>query len=154
MGTIQQNHTPENSSSASNSTTVKNHCAKTIKDRLIETAANDPDLPALGSSVARIVQSSSSDDQSIQHLAYCVLSDVSLTQKILRLSNSVAFKTAASSKANANITKAIFLLGFNSVKTCALAMLLVDGMSGKHAEAGTHRANSCARSQYDQPRTH
>ncbi|QOJ23836.1 MAG: HDOD domain-containing protein [Gammaproteobacteria bacterium] len=133
MGSIQQNHTPKNSSSSSNSTIVKSHCTKTIKDRLIEAAAHDPDLPALGSSIARIIQLSSSDDQSIQQLAYYVLSDVSLTQKILRLSNSVACKTT-SNKINANITKAIFLLGFNSVKTCALAMLLVDGMSGKRAE--------------------
>lgn len=134
MRIIHSPSTPENALSPPDFATPSNCSAKTIKDRLIEAAANDPDLPALGSSVARIVQLSSSDDQSIQHLAYCVLSDVSLTQKILRLSNSVAFKTAASSKANANITKAIFLLGFNSVKTCALAMLLVDGMSGKHAE--------------------
>lgn len=133
MRSIHSPATPENAPSSPNSPVLRNCNSKTIKDRLIEAAANDPDLPALGSSIARIIQLSSSDDQSIQQLAYCVLSDVSLTQKILRLSNSATFKTA-SSKVNANITKAIFLLGFNSVKTCALAMLLVDGMSGKRAE--------------------
>lgn len=133
MRSIHSPATPENAPSSPNSAVLRNCSSKTIKDRLIEAAANDPDLPALGSSIARIIQLSSSDDQSIQQLAYCVLSDVSLTQKILRLSNSVTFKTA-SSKVNANITKAIFLLGFNSVKTCALAMLLVDSMSGKRAE--------------------
>jgi len=96
---------------------------------------NDPDLPALGSSISRIVQLSSSDDESIRQLAFFVLSDISLTQKILRLSNSVACKSASSDdKAITSITKAIFLLGFNSVKACALTMMLVDGMSGKHAE--------------------
>jgi HD-like signal output (HDOD) protein len=133
MRSIYSPYSAENAPSSPDSAAPRNYSSKTIKDRLIEAAANDPDLPALGSSIARIIQLSSSDDQSIQQLAYCVLSDVSLTQKILRLSNSVAFKTA-SSKVNANITKAIFLLGFNSVKTCALAMLLVDGMSGKRAE--------------------
>ncbi len=103
------------------------------KDRLLEAVNNDPDLPALGSSISRIVQLSSSDEESIRKLAYYVLSDVSLTQKILRLSNSVTFR-ASSSKVVTSITKAIFLLGFNTVKTCALALLLVDGMSGKRAE--------------------
>ena len=78
-------------------------------------------------------QSIANEQENGQQLAYFVLSDVSLTQKILRLSNSVAF-ISASNKVNTSITKAIFLLGFNSVKTCALAMLLVDGMSGKRAE--------------------
>ena len=104
------------------------------KDKLLEALHNDPDLPALGSSISRIVQLSSSDEESIRKLAYYVLSDVSLTQKILRLSNSVSFR-ASSNKIVTSITKAIFLLGFNTVKTCALALLLVEGMSGKKAES-------------------
>ncbi len=112
---------------------LKSADPQSIRDNLIEAVTSDPDLPALGSSIARIVQLSSSDDQSIQQLAYFVLSDVSLTQKILRLSNSITYRSA-SNKANTSITKAIFLLGFNSVQACALAMLLVDGMLGKHAK--------------------
>ncbi len=133
MGSIQSLYTRQDSSNSPDPATVKKDGTKTLRDHLIGTATDDPDLPALGSSIARIVQLSSSDDQSIQQLAYFVLSDVSLTQKILRLSNSVAFRSV-SNKVNTSITKAIFLLGFNSVKTCALAMLLVDGMSGKRAE--------------------
>jgi len=90
-------------------------------------------LPTLGASVARIVQLSSSDDESIRKLSYFVLSDVSLTQKILRLSNSVSFRSS-SNKAITSITKAIFLLGFNTVKACALAVLLVDSMAEKQAK--------------------
>lgn len=133
MGSIQSPFTPPNPSNSLDPAAIKKAGTRTLSDNLIEAVTNDPDLPALGSSITRIVQLSSSDDQSIQQLAYFVLSDVSLTQKILRLSNSVAF-ISASSKVNTSITKAIFLLGFNSVKTCALAMLLVDGMSGKRAE--------------------
>ncbi|MDV6341864.1 HDOD domain-containing protein [Nitrosomonas sp. Is24] len=130
---MQLPYTSEDPSGFPDAATEKNTRTKTIKERLLEAATHDPDLPALGNSIARIIQLSSSDDQSIQQLAYFVLADVSLTQKILRLSNSVAYRTGAN-KVNTNITKAIFLLGFNSVKTCALAMLLVDGMSGKRAE--------------------
>jgi len=101
-----------------------------FQEKFLAVVQNDPDLPALGASISRIVQLSSSDDESVRKLAYFVLSDVSLTQKILRLSNSVSFR-GASSKAITSITKAIFLLGFNTVKACALAILLVDSMSGK-----------------------
>ena len=116
MGFIQLPYTSEDAPSFPEAATEKNTRTKTIKDRLLEAATHDPDLPALGNSIARIIQLSSSDDQSIQQLAYFVLADVSLTQKILRLSNSVAYRTG-SNKVNTNITKAICLLGFNSVKT-------------------------------------
>lgn len=136
MDVMQSSFFPDSSSSA-DFKLIKKEESEAIKDSLIETFSNDPDLPALGSSIARIVQLSTSDDQSIQQLAYFVLSDVSLTQKILRLSNSVAYRNAPN-KTNTSITKAIFLLGFNSVQTCALAMLLVDGMQGKRAEHVRH----------------
>ncbi|MGZ3254961.1 MAG: HDOD domain-containing protein, partial [Burkholderiaceae bacterium] len=90
-------------------------------------------LPALGSSVSRVVQMASSDDEAVRDLAHFVLSDVALTQKILRVSNTVSYRTT-SSTAVTTISKAIFLLGFDTVKTVALAMLLVEGMSGKRAK--------------------
>ncbi|MDB5765047.1 MAG: hypothetical protein JWQ21_4042 [Herminiimonas sp.] len=102
------------------------------RDRLLKKISEDTDLPALGSSVSRVVQLASSDDEAVRDLAHFVLSDVALTQKILRLSNTVCYRTAFGTPVT-TISKAIFLLGFETVKTSALAMLLVDGMSGKHA---------------------
>lgn len=133
MGSTQSPYTPQNTPNLFDLTAAKKEGAKTIRDSLIEAVTHDPDLPTLGSSISRIVQLSSSDDESIEQLSYFVLSDVSLTQKILRLSNSVAFRSVSNGLIT-SVTKAIFLLGFNSVKTCALAMLLVDGISGKHVE--------------------
>lgn len=126
-------HSPFTPNGLTNDSAVPAANTATIKNNLLEAIANDSDLPALGSSISRIVQLSSSDHESIRQLSYFVLSDVSLTQKILRLSNSVAFRST-SNKIITSVTKAIFLMGFNSVKNCALAMLLVDGLSGKHAE--------------------
>ncbi|HYD58769.1 MAG TPA: HDOD domain-containing protein [Noviherbaspirillum sp.] len=96
------------------------------------TAATD--LPALGSSVSRVVQMTSSDDEAVKNLAHFILSDVALTQKILRISNTVCYRTASGTPVT-TISKAIFLLGFDTVKTAALAMLLVDGMKGKNAKS-------------------
>jgi HD-like signal output (HDOD) protein len=106
--------------------------ARLARDRLLRKIAAEADLPALGSSVARVVQLASSDDDSVRELAHFLLSDVALTQKILRLSNTVCYRTASGVPVT-TISRAIFLLGFDTVKTSALAMLLVEGMKGKHA---------------------
>jgi HD-like signal output (HDOD) protein len=106
----------------------------TARDQLLEKIVNDAALPALGSSVTRVVQMASSDDEAVRSLAHFVLSDVALTQKILRVSNTVSYRTTSSTPVT-TISKAIFLLGFDTVKTVALAMLLVDGMSGNRAKS-------------------
>ena len=77
----------------------------------------------------------SSDDQGTHDLAYYVLSDVALTQRILRLSNTATYRTAGGSSVT-TISRAISLLGFDNVKTTALAMLLVDALSSSvHAQS-------------------
>ena len=104
-----------------------------VREALLNKIASDPGLPALGSSISQVVQLASSGDEAVRNLAHFVLSDAGLTQKILRLANTVAYRAASGGQVT-TISRAIFLLGFDAVKTSALAMLLVDGMSGKHAQ--------------------
>jgi HD-like signal output (HDOD) protein len=106
--------------------------AFSARDRLLQSISEDTDLPTLGSSVSRVVQLASSDDEAVRDLAYFVLSDVALTQKILRIANTVVYRSYSGAPIT-TISKAIFMLGFDTVKTSALAMLLVDGMSGNRA---------------------
>lgn len=101
-----------------------------VRDSMIQRFSENVELLALGGAVSRVVQLASSDDEATQSLAYYVLSDVALTQKILRLSNTVCYRTAAGQPVT-TISRAIFLLGFDTVKTTALAMLLVDGLANK-----------------------
>ena len=102
------------------------------RDALLQKIAADPNLPALGSSVSQVVQLASSNDEAVRNLAHFILSDAALTQKILRLANTVAYRTASGAQVT-TISRAIFVLGFDAVKTSALALLLVDKMSGKRA---------------------
>lgn len=104
------------------------------RDELLQKICDDTNLPALGSSVSRVVQLASSNHEAVRNLAYFVLSDIALTQKILRLANTVCYRTVSGAPVT-TISKAIFLLGFDTIKTAALAMLLVDGMSGKRAQS-------------------
>ncbi|HZW12344.1 MAG TPA: HDOD domain-containing protein [Noviherbaspirillum sp.] len=107
---------------------------RSARNRLLQKIGEESDLPALGSSVSRVVQMTSSDDEAVRNLAHFILSDVALTQKILRIANTVTYRTASGTSVT-TVSKAIFLLGFDTVKTIALAMLLVDSMPGKHAKS-------------------
>ncbi|HEV2610636.1 MAG TPA: HDOD domain-containing protein [Noviherbaspirillum sp.] len=104
------------------------------RDRLLQKISAESDLPSLGSSISRVVEMASSGDEAVRNLAHFILSDVALTQKILRIANTVVYHAATGTPVT-TVSRAIFLLGFDTVKTCALAMLLVDGMSGKHGRS-------------------
>jgi HD-like signal output (HDOD) protein len=108
------------------------------KDDLLRKFKNDAGLRALGGSVSRVLELASSDDEDTHHLAYYVLSDVALTQKVLRLSNTVTYRAITSAPVT-TVSRAIFLLGFDTVKTSALGILLVDGMANDK-QANTVRA--------------
>jgi HD-like signal output (HDOD) protein len=107
--------------------------AASAQDKLVEAICKAKELPALGSSISRLVKLSSSVDGSIQQLTEFVLSDVSLTQKILRIANSVNYRMVSGQEVT-KISGAIQLLGLDAVRNCALAIVLVDNMPGKHVQ--------------------
>lgn len=121
--------------SAGGSARASNHdsALSSVRDRLLQRIHDNTDLPAIGSAVARVVRLASSDDEALRELAHFILADVALTQKILRLANSVSYRNAGD-RAITTISKAIFALGFDTVKTSALAMMLADAMGGEQGE--------------------
>lgn len=103
--------------------------------RLLQAFSQDGDLLSLGVAVARVVELASSEDEGAQNLAYYVLADVALTQKILRIANTVTYRSAVNAPIT-TISRAIFVLGFDTVRTTALALLLVENLSNSaHADA-------------------
>jgi HD-like signal output (HDOD) protein len=109
--------------------------ARKVRDALMRKVTGGADMCALGGSVARVVQLASSDDQGPDILAHYVLSDVALTQRILRLSNTACFHGLSATSVT-TVSRAISLLGFDNVKTTALGMLLVDTLSSaSHANS-------------------
>ncbi len=101
-----------------------------VRDAMVEKFKSNTELLALGGAVSRVVELASSDDEDTHSLAYYIMSDVALTQKLLRVSNTVCYRTKSSAPVT-TISRAIFLLGFDTVKTSALAMLLVDSLSNQ-----------------------
>ncbi len=111
----------------------RNEEIMSIKDQLVDMICNSPDLPALGTSISNVIQFTSSTDEPTQQLANFILADVSLTQKTLRLANSISFRKSSSHKVT-SISKAIQLLGLDTIKSCALAMMLIEGIPKNHAK--------------------
>lgn len=111
------------------------HAPELPRDRLIKQINEQSSLPTLGVSITKVVEITSSSEDSVAKLAHFVLADVALTQKILRLSNTIHYRTSSGAPVT-TISRAIFLLGFNSIKTSAMAMLLVDCFKDKsHANS-------------------
>jgi HD-like signal output (HDOD) protein len=105
-----------------------------IRDRLLKKFSLNDDLLSLGITISRVVELASSDDEGTHHLANHILSDVALTQKILRLANTVFYRNISTTPVS-TVSRAIFLLGFNTVKTTALALLLIERLSkGTHTD--------------------
>jgi len=104
-----------------------------VRAALMNKVCGDEEMFALGASIARVVEMASSDDQGTHDLAYYVVSDPALTQRILRLSNTIQYRTTSGAPVT-TISRAISLLGFDNVRATALAMLLVDALdSSEHA---------------------
>lgn len=112
------------------------------RQRVLNLLTQKSELPALGASVAKVVQLSSSEDQDIQELANFILSDVSITQRVLRIANSVKFRTA--SGPCTLISKAIMVIGLDNVRSIALTALLIDKLSDRKKAARLRSEFTCS----------
>jgi len=93
-----------------------------------EALAAQGGLPSLGLALGRLVGLLESDREALHDLADLILSEVSLTERLLRLANTVQFR--ASSGTVTTITRAIMVLGFDRVRDAALSLILLEGLLG------------------------
>jgi HD-like signal output (HDOD) protein len=104
---------------------------------------DDAALFSLGSSVSKIIQIASDGDEATSELTYFVLADVALTQNILRLANTSLYRSRSGTPIT-TISRAIFVLGFETVRLSALGLMLVEGMSNKRQARNVARELSLA----------
>lgn len=95
---------------------------------ILEASTRGPGLPAMGLTMARVLSAVADDSTGAKDLAAIILADVSLTQRLLRLANSVVFRAAARTTFT-TVSQAVMVLGFERVQTLALSMLLVDKLT-------------------------
>ncbi len=99
-------------------------------DFLLRRMRHKSDFPALSDSVARIQRVANSEDDSISDLTHEILKDVALTNKLLRLVNSVHYAHASRGTVS-TVSRAVSLVGFNAVRNMALSLVLLDHMEDK-----------------------
>jgi HD-like signal output (HDOD) protein len=92
---------------------------------LLDAVRKHPQLPGLGTAIARIAAIADSNDESIQELRNIILADVHLTQRIIAIANSVGYRLHSGS-AVSTVSRAIVIVGFEQVKLIALGMMFVD----------------------------
>jgi len=98
-----------------------------VRAALVRRLSGSERMSSLGGGVTRVIGMGYSDDQGTADLAHYVVSDPALTQRILRLSNTVQYRTLSGTPVT-TISRAISLLGFDNVRAAALAMLLIDAL--------------------------
>ncbi len=84
----------------------------------------EQDLPILNRTVQRLCSIASEQDASTQDLATVVLQDASLTSGVLRAANSAYFNR--SGQEINTISRAIALLGFDTVRTIGTSLAVID----------------------------
>lgn len=85
------------------------------------------DFPSLQRSVSGIVSAMESEDTSTADLASSILSDFALTQKVIRLANSAMYAPFGYNVTT--ISRAIMILGIDTIGHLALGLKLLEGFS-------------------------
>ena len=106
-------------------TLLNDQLTRQRRDQLLSEIDHDKSLPSLGVAISKVIQITSDGEGSVHKLAKFILADVGLTKEILNLANSVSYRGAQGGTVT-TISKAIFILGFDVVKTSALGILMLE----------------------------
>jgi HD-like signal output (HDOD) protein len=99
---------------------------------LIRRMQESSDFPAMSHSVARIQGMAGSDTESVAAVTREILKDVALSNKLLRIVNSAFY---ARGHRIATVSRAVSLVGLNTIRNMALGLVLLEHMQDKvHAD--------------------
>lgn len=99
-------------------------------DFLLRRMRHKSDFPALSESVSAINKIADSERESVAKLSSTILKDFSLTNKILRLVNSAAYRTSGGGNIS-TVSRAVIVLGFDAVRNIAVTVLLFEHLQNK-----------------------
>ncbi|HEY6134122.1 MAG TPA: HDOD domain-containing protein [Rubrivivax sp.] len=103
-------------------------------DFLLRRMRHKGDFPALSASVTQIQRVAGSEHEGLESLAQEVLKDVALTNKLLRMVNTVRFSQTGGGGVS-TVSRAVALVGFAGIRNMALSLVLLERMHDKaHAD--------------------
>lgn len=103
-------------------------CMQLIRDRL----EKNGDIPIFSASVNRIHSVGSDPDADAMELSVEILKDANLTAKVLRLANSPMYNRGQGKIAQ--LSRAVVVLGFETVHSAVLTLKLIDSFQQEHPE--------------------
>ena len=109
---------------------VDREAAQSTVEFLLRRMRHKSDFPALSESVSAINRIASSESESVNKLSLSILRDFSLTNKILRLVNSVHYRQAGGGNIS-TISRAVIVLGFDAVRNIVITVLLFEHLQDK-----------------------
>lgn len=101
-----------------------------VLEFLLRRMRRKADFPALSDSVAAINRLTSIETESIHSLSSTILKDFALTNKILRLVNSAYYRQAGGGNIS-TVSRAIIVLGFDTIRNIAITVLLFEHLQDK-----------------------
>lgn len=96
------------------------------------------DFPSLSKSVHDLAETMQDEDKSITDVTGAILSDFTLTQKVIRLANSAMY--AGIGGEITTVTKAAVVLGFDAISHLALSVRFVDTLTASSPDSAVARA--------------
>lgn len=97
-------------------------------DFLLRRMRSKSDFPALSESIGKIQNMATSDKESVSSVTNEILKDVALTNKLLRMVNSAYYARGSSI---GTVSRAVSLVGLNSIRNMALSLVLLEHMQDK-----------------------
>jgi serine/threonine protein kinase len=97
---------------------------------LLRRMRHKSDFPALSDAVVRIQRVTQSEGASVAGVTDEIVRDVALTNKLLRLVNTVHFRGAGAGSI-ASVPRAVSLVGLAGIRTMALSLVLLEHMQDK-----------------------
>lgn len=98
---------------------------KGVLDFLLRRMQHKGDFPALSESIRAINRLTKSDRDSVITLSNSIVKDFALTNRILRLVNSAYYRQAGGGSIS-TVSRAIVVLGFNTLRDIAISLILVE----------------------------
>jgi serine/threonine protein kinase len=88
------------------------------------------DFPALSEAISTINRIAGSDNDNVSKLSNAILKDFGLTNKLLKLVNSV-FYVQYGGGTISTVSRAVVILGFNAVRNLAISLVLFENLQNK-----------------------
>ena len=97
---------------------------------LLRRMRHKSDFPALSDSVSAINKLTAAEGESVSSLSNTILKDYALTNKILRLVNSAFYRQAGGGNIS-TVSRAVIVLGFDTIRNIAITVLLFEHLQDK-----------------------